>query len=133
MASHRILVVDDDQDIRETLLDVLGDAGYSVVLAANAADALELLAEGELPSLILIDLKMPGMDASAFREAQAADHRIASVPVVILSASGDLPRSAELLGAAGYIEKPMKLDVLLNEVGRRCCPASAAPTMDQRS
>jgi CheY-like chemotaxis protein len=125
VSQKRILVIDDDQDIREALLDVLGDAGYSVALAATATEALALLARDEPPSLILIDLKMPGMDAFAFRAAQARDPRIASVPVLVISASGNLPETAELLGAAGYIAKPMKLDVLLGELQRRCGPSSA--------
>jgi CheY-like chemotaxis protein len=63
---------------------------------------------------------MPGMDASGFRAAQIADPRIAGVPVLIVSAGGNLARHAQRLGAAGYIEKPMKLDVILREVGQRC-------------
>jgi CheY-like chemotaxis protein len=127
MSHDCILVIDDDQDIRETLQDVLCDAGYSVLLAANGAEALALLGVEEPPSLILLDLKMPGMDAFAFRAAQAADQRIASVPVVILSASGDLSKDAESLGAAGYIEKPVKLDMILREVSLRCGTASSGP------
>jgi CheY-like chemotaxis protein len=115
-----ILVVDDDQDIRDTLLDVLADAGYSVRVAADGSEALEVLGHGDLPSLILLDLMMPGMDGFAFRQAQASDPRLASVPVVIVSASANLARDAKRLGATGYIQKPMRLDAVLREVESRC-------------
>lgn len=115
-----ILVIDDDEDIREALVDVLGDAGYSVQVAASGNEALELLGSVEPPSLILLDLMMPGMDGFGFRAAQVADPRIASVPVLIISAGGNLATDAKRLGATGFIQKPMKLDVILREVGSRC-------------
>jgi CheY-like chemotaxis protein len=119
-AAGWILVVDDDEDIRETLVDVLADAGYAARVAAGGREALELLADGDLPSLILLDLMMPGMDGFAFRAAQAADPRIASIPVLVVSASRDLAKEARRLGATGWLQKPMKLDAVLREVGSRC-------------
>ncbi len=133
MSTQRILIIDDDQDIRETLQDVLCDAGYSVLLAANATEALERLADAEPPSLILLDLRMPGMDAVAFRAAQTANPRVASVPVVIISASGNLSKHAAHLGAVGYLEKPMKLDAILSEVSLRCGSPSEGPPVDASS
>jgi CheY-like chemotaxis protein len=115
-----VLVIDDDEDIREALGDVLGDAGYSVRVAASGSEALELLRDLEPPSLILLDLMMPGMDGFAFRAAQVADPRIASIPVLIVSAGGNLAADAKRLGATGFIQKPMKLDVILREVAARC-------------
>lgn len=115
-----ILVVDDDEDIRETLVDVLGDAGYRARVAAGGREALDLLAGEDLPALILLDLSMPGMDGSGFRKAQAADPRIASIPVLIVSAGRDLAAEARRLGATGWIQKPMKLDAILREVESRC-------------
>jgi CheY-like chemotaxis protein len=115
-----ILVVDDDPDIREAFLDVLGDAGYTVRAAGSGIEALEVLARGELPALILLDLMMPGMDGFAFRAAQAADPRLATVPVVIVSASGNVATDAKRLDAHGFIQKPMRIDTVLREVGARC-------------
>ena len=126
MGPRRILVVDDDQDIRETLLDVLTDAGYSVLLAANGAEALAILEGDETPSLILLDLMMPGMEPLAFRAAQMANPRTASIPLVVVSATGNVRETAELIGAAGYVEKPMKLDDILGEIELRCGPDCAA-------
>jgi CheY-like chemotaxis protein len=115
-----ILVVDDDEDIRETLVDVLADAGYAARVAASGREALDLLAGEDLPALILLDLTMPGMDGCGFRQAQVADPRIASIPVLIVSARRDLAAEARRLGATGWIQKPMKLDVILREVESRC-------------
>jgi CheY-like chemotaxis protein len=123
-----ILVVDDDEDIREALVDVLGDAGYPVRVAASGSEALEVLAASPPPALILLDLMMPGMDGFAFRAAQAADARIASVPVVIISAGGSVAADAKRLGVTSYLQKPMKLEVVLREVGSRYAAAGAAPS-----
>lgn len=127
MERRRILVVDDDQDIREALLDVLTDAGYSVLLAAGGAQALAILEADETPSLILLDLMMPGMDPLAFRAAQLANPRTASIPLIVVSATGNVRQTAELVGAAGYVEKPMKLEEILREVELRCGGGPARP------
>jgi CheY-like chemotaxis protein len=119
-AGRWILVIDDDEDIREALGDVLGDAGYSVRVAASGDEALEMLRGADRPALILLDLMMPGMDGFGFRAAQVADPAIASIPVVIISAGGNLATDAKRLGATGFIQKPMKLDAILREVGSRC-------------
>jgi CheY-like chemotaxis protein len=120
MGSVPILVVDDDPDIREALQDVLEYEGYSVLLAANGAEALTVLASSAPPSLILLDLMMPVMDGFKFRAKQLEDPRFASVPVVIVSAGGEIMKHAKQLGAAGYIEKPMSRGAILDVVSRRC-------------
>jgi CheY-like chemotaxis protein len=112
----RILIVDDDEDIRETLVDVLTDAGYTVCVAADGVEALTCLAGGDTPSVILLDLMMPRMDGHAFQAALAADPRWASVPIVLVSAGGNLASHARQMRAAGYIEKPMRLDAVLRMV-----------------
>jgi CheY-like chemotaxis protein len=119
VAGDLILVVDDDPDIREALQDALEDEGYSVLLAANGAEALTALASRAPPSLILLDLMMPVMDGFTFRAKQLEDPRFASVPVVIVSAGGDIMKHARQLGVAGYIEKPMSRAAVLREVARR--------------
>src|SRR5688572_13333187 len=83
-----ILLVDDDNDIRETYGEVLVDEGYQVVLARDGLEALEYL-EGTatLPDLILLDLMMPRMDGNQFRGRQLETPRLADIPVVVISAS----------------------------------------------
>jgi CheY-like chemotaxis protein len=110
-----ILVVDDDADFREALCEVLGGAGYPVAQAGDGAEALARVAE-EVPGIILLDLKMPGIDGWGVMERLRADPRAAGVPILILSAYG-FEWESELLGAQGYIPKAdVKLDGILERV-----------------
>jgi CheY-like chemotaxis protein len=113
-----ILVIDDDQGIRDVLLEVLSTEGYRVATATNGREALSQLEDRTLPSLILLDLMMPVMDGWQFRAQQSADPRLARIPVVILSADRRAKQAATLLGAAGCLVKPVGLDELLSVVSR---------------
>ncbi len=114
-----ILVVDDDQDIRESLRAALEDAGYGVLSAAHGDQALSLLAENpRLPDLILLDLMMPIKDGWQFRAAQREDPKWRGIPVVIISAGGNVEQKALNLEARGWLRKPIQLQVLLGEVRR---------------
>ena len=114
----KLLVVDDDRGIRETLGEVLRDEGYSVGLARDGAEALSALAEGPAPRLILLDLAMPGMGGAEFLELQRQDLRLRGIPVVVLSADDRTPRR----DTAGWLRKPVDLDALLDEVARLARP-----------
>src|SRR5512137_690369 len=83
--AHRILVVEDDRDMREALVEVLRLEGYEVEAAGNGADGLEL-ARRHRPDVILLDLMMPIMSGWEFRAAQLKDARLAAVPVIVMSA-----------------------------------------------
>src|SRR3954470_23175677 len=83
-----VLVVDDDQDIREALCDLLADAGYRAASVANGKEALIYLKSGELPCVILLDLMMPVMDGWEFRRQQQGDPRLSKIPVVVITAAG---------------------------------------------
>jgi CheY-like chemotaxis protein len=119
--SHRILVVDDDPDIRETMIEVLEEAGYEAV---GAADGLEALAQLRAPEdrwcVVLLDLMMPNMDGRTFRSEQLLDPGIAPIPVVIVSAMSDVEEAAEELGVAAHVNKPVRLTELVNIVNRFC-------------
>ena len=110
-----ILVVDDDDDIRDTLAEALSLDGYRVTTAANGKVALEQ-ARVTRPDLILLDLMMPVMSGWAFMEARHGDSRLASVPVVVVTAAFDA--CAE--GATVLLRKPFELDTLLTIVARLC-------------
>jgi len=102
-AVARILVVEDDLDLGETVCEVLKMSGYRAAHATDGLVALQMLGQGEgLPDLILLDLMMPRMDGWAFRDAQLRDKKIKDIPVVVLSAMGE-------------ISKPIKADSLLRK------------------
>ena len=116
-APRTILVVDDDLDIREALGAVLEGAGYRVLLATNGEHALAMLGSGQArPDLVLLDLMMPVMDGWQFRSRQLQDSRLREIPVVIISAGGNVQQKAENLSAVGWLRKPLMIPVLLREV-----------------
>ena len=120
-----ILVVDDDADIRETLVEVLEFEGYVVVGAANGKEALEQLRRRPV-SVILLDLMMPVMDGFEFRTAQLDDPRLSDIPVVVVSAGGRCEQAAMEMGAAGCFRKPIDVLALLRMI-RAVSRAPAAP------
>ena len=114
-----ILVIDDDDDIRETVLECLVDSGHAAVGASGAMEALEMLGRGEqTPALILLDLMMPGMNGGEFRAEQLKDPALARIPVIVLSADANAEAKAAELGAAGCLKKPVRLHTLLEVVRR---------------
>jgi CheY-like chemotaxis protein len=110
--SHRILVVEDDADARDSMRRLLEHYGYSVQCAADGREALSLLS-GELPCLILTDLRMPEMDGWQFRQHLRRDPSLAAIPVVLVSAENDLHNAAGSLHAAAYFRKPVDIPRLL--------------------
>lgn len=120
----RILVVDDDPDLRSSLVEVLEGEGYEVSCAKNGEEALGALAGGA-PSAILLDLTMPVMDGWTFRDRQRLDPRLANIPTVVISASLLDPRSAAL-GADAFLVKPFEV-WRLTETLQRLCGARADP------
>ncbi len=118
-----VLVVDDDESHRTLMADVLGEAGYEVRQARNGREALDLL-EQELPDAVLLDLRMPVMSGWGLLEVLRKMPRAASVPILIISAYG-FEWEAELVGASGYISKPVDLPDLLSTVQRLVGPPAA--------
>jgi CheY-like chemotaxis protein len=89
--------------------------------AGNGREALDLLrASPELPSVILLDLRMPVMDGAQFRAAQRQDPSLAPIPVIVVSSEDDGPAAVTALDAAGYLQKPFHVDHLLQQVGLHC-------------
>ncbi|WP_373047086.1 response regulator [Vulgatibacter sp.] len=115
----QVLVVDDDFDIRDTLRELLEIEGFRVAIAANGREAIEQLRNGVSPRLILLDLMMPEMSGWEFRSEQLRDPALAEIPVVILSATPDVARTAAALHAAGFVRKPFDLDQLIEMVQER--------------
>ena len=111
-----ILIVEDDDTVRAALKTLLEGEGYSVACAADGREALDRLRQAEPPALILLDLVMGGMDGWQFRREQELDPALAAIPVVVVSATADLARSAASLGAAGYLHKPVGFEDLVEAV-----------------
>ena len=129
---RRVLIVEDDEALREVLCDALSDEGFSVASAADGLEALDRLGRSSSPrpSVILLDLTMPRMNGWQFRAAQRTDERIAAIPVVILSAAGNLADEAESLGvpSGAWLRKPVPLRSLLAMLARHC-PESGGPAL----
>jgi len=113
----RILVVEDDETLRETLAEVLVDEGHEVRAAAHGDEALDHL-NGWVPDVILLDLMMPIMDAYEFRDRQLLLGMATSAQMVVISASRDIVAASERLEAAAWITKPFLLDEVIDTVDR---------------
>ncbi len=111
-----ILVVDDDQAIRETLTMVLEEEGYCVMTAPHGRAALDHLRNAAAPCLILLDLMMPVMNGWELCAALRADAVLAGLPVLLLSADPSVRRAAAELGAQGALAKPTDINQLLDAV-----------------
>jgi CheY-like chemotaxis protein len=128
MGPHRIFVVDDEDMIRDSIVEFLDENGYDAVGAAHGRDALDKLAASRpRPCLILLDLMMPVMDGRSFREEQLQTPELASIPVVLFSAYRDVAKTAGELNAAGHLAKPLNLTMLLQTVQRHCSNGSTLP------
>lgn len=108
-----ILIVEDCDEIRVDLAELLRDEGYDVVTARHGAEALALLGAGPAPSLILLDLMMPVMDGWQFRKEQLGTPNLAPIPVVLLTGSNNAQQHARDLKAVGCVQKPFDFDQLL--------------------
>lgn len=114
MNSSRILVVDDEPDIRHILQDILMDEGYQVELAENAAQARSKLAEFK-PNLVLLDIWMPNEDGISVLKNWVSEKRIDNTPVIMISGHGTVENAVEAvkLGAYDFLEKPLSTGKLL--------------------
>jgi CheY-like chemotaxis protein len=119
MASDgRILVVEDDEDIREVMQEMLASEGFHVDVAKDGLDALDKLDGSTDPPLILLDMMMPRMDGQAFLEALRGRPALARAPVVVISGNAAARETARRLQAAACLMKPFELEDLLVVVRR---------------
>ena len=114
-----ILIVEDDEGVGPSIASLLRDEGYEVAIATSGRIVLDRLKNDPLPSLILLDLMMPEMDGIGFRVRQLADSRLASIPVIVLSARPDVAHQAKQLLVDDFLAKPMNFDELLHVVQNR--------------
>src|SRR5262245_35202905 len=116
-----ILVVDDDDDLRQTLELLLDDSGYAVTAVADGQAALDQLNAGARPEVILLDLMMPGMNGWQFLERVRGDAVLGSIPVVIMTARKVVDPWPT--PSADVIHKPFDSRSLLSTIARCCSPA----------
>ena len=102
----KILIVDDDPDIRELLTVVLEMADYAIITAENGKIALDILEQGSI-DLIVLDMMMPVMSGLQFLEVYSENHKYSDIPVVVNSAypARDFENQVFLLGAKYYFRK----------------------------
>lgn len=116
----KILVIEDDDAVRQNLADMLELNGFQVATARNGTEGLAAAKQGA-PTIIITDVAMPGMTGFELLEAFRADPELRTVPVIVISASVDRPatRRGMELGAADFITKPFTEDEMLQSIGAR--------------
>ncbi len=112
-----ILVIDDDDGIREALKAALEYEGYVVSTAENGQIALDLLQSGQNPCFIVLDLMMPVMDGWTFAAKLAEDPKLSQIPFVVVSAFED---KAQNIQAKNIFKKPVNLKVLFDVIKKWC-------------
>jgi len=111
----RILIVDDDEGIREFLGEALSDEGHEVLMALHGAEALDVLG-GTAVDLVLLDMRLPVVDGWEF--ANAFRRTSPHTPLIVMTAGPDAAAAAVEIHADGYLAKPFSLDSLLALVER---------------
>ena len=110
----KVMIVDDERDIRDTLEEFFRDEGFDVATAANGAEALEQLSNGDLPDTVLLDLIMPVLGGGEVYARMQADERLKKVPVIISTSDPSRAPSGVLI-----MRKPVDLDMLLDTVRKQ--------------
>jgi CheY-like chemotaxis protein len=121
-----VLIVDDDPVVRDALREALQVEGLTAVVAADGSEALGHLRRGIEPCLILLDLRMPGMNGWAFRDAQLQDPALACLPIALFSASRRGSDEVVRLGATDCLWKPVEIERVVDAVERACQRKGAA-------
>jgi CheY-like chemotaxis protein len=117
-----ILIVEDHEFAREALATLLQTMGYDTIDAANGRDALAMLANGNRPDLILLDLMMPVMDGWEFMQRQRKDWRLCTIPTIVVTgvASHD-PRCLEM-PIVRFLPKPYSAEQLMAAIEAEVSP-----------
>ena len=113
-----LLLVEDDDTARNGLSALLLQAGYAVAAAANGQEAIDLLRNGPIPDLILLDMLMPVLDGWHFLRQLKALPFLAAVPIVVVTGTILTPEWADAHGCCGILHKPIDPEAMLEEVQR---------------
>ena len=119
MAKARILIVEDEPNIVESLSFILGRAGFEVDTISDGAEALERLRRKSFSALVL-DIMLPGMNGLDVLKAIRSDNALSSLPVMVLTAKGQASdrRAAEAIGADAFVTKPFSNAEVVKRVSR---------------
>ena len=118
---NSILIIEDDEAIRESLIELLENEGYDVKSAENGQVALNYLVTSEHRiNLILLDLMMPVMGGLEFCIEIEKNKQLSQIPIVIMSADGRLEEKQDLSRAKSFIRKPVDIDDILATVKKYC-------------
>lgn len=120
--ASRILLVEDDRDLREIVAEILEGAGYSVHSATNGQEGLDYLRslKDDMPNLVLLDLSMPVKDGFFFLTERQGEPALLGVPVIAMSADSAMVTKLQGFATHGYLRKPVEIDALLAACAR-CC------------
>jgi len=114
-----VLLVDDNDDVRDGLTQLIRAEGYKVETARDGREALRKLLDVH-PCIILLDLMMPDMTGYDFRQAQLADPELQNIPVVVYSAAFDIRELSEQMGVAAWAQKPVVIKRLMELIRKHC-------------
>lgn len=126
--SHEVLIIDDDRDLCETLAVALNMVGLHAVATPSAFDALGKLDGGLRPCVMLVDIRMPGMNGWELWDRIRHDPDRAGIPVIVFSADPPDPRDVEEIGIRAVLQKPATVTAVLEAIARHCrvAPSVAA-------
>ena len=115
----KVFLIEDDEDIRMVVEEILTLEGFQVTIARDGQEALEIVRAGFRPDLMLLDLMMPRMDGFGFRANSVREFpEFAKIPLIIMSADGKLDEKVVQARGQAYMRKPMDLDELVRLVRR---------------
>jgi two-component system, chemotaxis family, chemotaxis protein CheY len=114
VAACSVLLVEDNEDLRETLADSLRADGYAVATACDGAEALEALRVGALPAVLVTDLMMPVMSGWELVSRLRRDDRFGALPIIVITAAG----SASVPGSDALLRKPLRIGDLVGAIER---------------
>ena len=123
MGKPKILIVEDDSDIRRLYAIGLNQRGFEVKLAATGAEALERITSGEKPDVILLDWLLPLMNGGEVLDHLGVDSRWSAIPIIVISGQPAPPPDRLDPRIQGWMTKPVTVDDLVAEIERPRVPA----------
>lgn len=128
--SKEILVLEDEKEIRDSIKDFLESENYQVETASDGLEALDLLSHSKMPDLILLDMKMPGMNGWDFAQEfyKKYDHL---APLVVMTAAAEVEKRAKEVNADDFLGKPFDLDELSQKI-KKLLENSERPSLESK-